>query len=248
MSRFVKLASLVVVTIVSIVAAGGAARAQSLRPNILVVFDTSGSMLHNDTDDGTKLCNGNGTNCRIYSLKNALRAALAQVGTDEANFGLMRYPELENPNSTPVCPNGHYTNDSTTALPVGCTGTCGGGCECGCRLPTHTTETAYGAWFDNGYRSSLVVDVTKRPAALKPASTDFDPIDGNISAVYRWIDGTEDAGKVTTITDPELRTHANWYTPIGRSLFYARMYFDNFVKAKDAQLSLIHISEPTRPY
>ena len=71
--------------IVAALGLGGGARAQSLRPNILVVFDTSGSMLHNDTDDGTALCNGNGTNCRIFSLKKALRDALAQVGTDEAS-------------------------------------------------------------------------------------------------------------------------------------------------------------------
>jgi MYXO-CTERM domain-containing protein len=217
----------------AVVAAAGTARAQSLRPNILVVFDTSGSMLHNDADDGTKLCNGNGATSRIFSLKNALRAALAQVGTDEANFGLMRYPELENPGQTPVCPNGHYTNDHTTALPVGCNGNCTVACECGCRLPTHTTETTYGPWFDNGYRSALVVDVTKRPTGLKPVVGDFDPSDGNIGAVYRWIDGTEDLTAGATISDPELRTHANWYTPIGRSLLYARMYFDNFVKPVD---------------
>jgi MYXO-CTERM domain-containing protein len=219
--------------IVAALGLGGGARAQSLRPNILVVFDTSGSMLNNDTNDGSALCNGNGTNCRIFSLKKALRDALAQVGTDEANFGLMRYPELENPGQTPVCPNGHYDNDATTALPIGCNGNCGGNCECGCRLPTHTTETTYAPWFDNGYRSALVVDVTKRPAATKPVAADFDPADGNLSEVYRWIDGTEDAGKVATLSDPELRTHANWYTPIGRSLFYARMYFDNFVKPAD---------------
>jgi MYXO-CTERM domain-containing protein len=231
LSRFPKLASLLAGALVLAAAAG--ARAQSLRPNILVVFDTSGSMLHNDTDDGTQLCNNTGSNCRIFSLKKALRDALAQVGTDEANFGLMRYPEIEVPGQAPVCPNGHYTNDHTTALPVGCTGNCTAGCECGCRMPTQTTETTYGTWFDNGYRSALVVDVTKRPAAGKPVAGDFDPTDGNISEVYRWIDGTEDKTAVTTITDPELRTHANWYTPIGRSLFYARMYFDNYVKPVD---------------
>jgi hypothetical protein len=234
------------VAAVGALSTAGSAWAQSLRPNILVVFDTSGSMLHNDTDDGTPLCNGTGSNSRIFSLKKALRDALAQVGTDEANFGLMRYPELENPNQKPVCPNGHYSNDSTTALPIGCTGNCTGGCECGCRLPTHTTQTTYDTWFDMGYRSALVVDVTKRPAAVKPVSSDFDPTDGNISEVYRWIDGTEDAGKVTTITDPELRTHANWYTPIGRSLFYARMYFDNFVKAKDTSGNPIDPKGPCR--
>jgi MYXO-CTERM domain-containing protein len=232
LSRVLKLASLfLTATILSVGARE--ARAQSLRPNILVVFDTSGSMLRNDADDGSALCSGNGTSSRIYSLKKALRDALAQVGTDEANFGLMRYPELEKPGQTPVCPNGHYANDSSTALPVGCTGNCTGSCECGCRMPTHTTETTYGTWFDDGYRSALVVDVTKRPAGLKPVAGDFDPVDGNLGAVYGWIDGTEDADAVTTISDPELRTHANWYTPIGRSLFYARMYFDNFVKPAD---------------
>jgi MYXO-CTERM domain-containing protein len=232
LSRVLKLASFfLAATILSVGARE--ARAQSLRPNILVVFDTSGSMLHNDADDGSALCGGTGSSSRIYSLKKALRDALAQVGTDEANFGLMRYPELEKPGQTPVCPNGHYTNDRTTALPVGCTGNCTGSCECGCRMPTHSTETTYGTWFDDGYRSALVVDVTKRPAGTKPVAGDFDPSDGNIGAVYGWIDGTEDSGAVTTISDPELRTHANWYTPIGRSLFYARMYFDNFVKPVD---------------
>ena len=84
-------------------------QAQSLRPNILILFDTSGSMLHNDTDDGSPLCggNGNGQTSRIFSLKKALRDALAQVGTDEANFGLMRFPQSSNPAQAPVCPNAH---------------------------------------------------------------------------------------------------------------------------------------------
>ncbi|HKW85028.1 MAG TPA: hypothetical protein VJN68_14860, partial [Burkholderiaceae bacterium] len=84
----------------------GTARAQALRPNIMVIFDTSGSMLNNNTNDGSPLCAGGGTNSRIYSLKKALRDAMAQVGTDEANFGLMRYPELEVQTQTPVCPQG----------------------------------------------------------------------------------------------------------------------------------------------
>jgi MYXO-CTERM domain-containing protein len=211
------------------------AEAQSLRPNILIVFDSSGSMLRNDTDDGSPLCNNNGQSSRIFSLKKAIRDALAQVGTDEANFGLMRYPELDFPMKQPQCPDGHYGNDQTTALPVGCTNNCGNNCECGCRMPTHTTETIYGAWFDNGLRSSLIVDVTKRPTSAdgKPVAGDFDPDDGNITSVYRWIDNTESAGIGPTVADPELRTHANWYTPIGRSIFYARMYFDNYVKPKD---------------
>jgi MYXO-CTERM domain-containing protein len=219
----------------------GAAHAQSLRPNILVVFDTSGSMLRSNTDDGSALCGGSGTSSRIYSLKRALREALAQVGTDEANFGLMRYPQIDDPAKSYTCPEGHYTNNSTTAIGTSCGGSgtnCNDNCRCGCRLPTHTTETTYGAWYDNGYRSALVVDVTKRPAGAKPVAGDFDPSDGNVADIYRYIDGTE-AVAGGAITDPELRTHANWYTPIGRSLFYSRMYFDNFVKAKDGMGNFI---------
>ncbi|HVY39050.1 MAG TPA: MopE-related protein [Polyangia bacterium] len=215
-------------------AVAGTAQAQTIKPNILIVFDTSGSMLNNNTNDGSPLCNNGGQNSRIYNLKHALRDALAQIGTDEANFGLMRYPELEVPGQAPVCPQGHYTNNNTTALPVGCTGGCSANCECGCRLSTHTTQTTYDpSWFDAAYRSALLVDVTKRPTNVKPVAGDFDPPDGNISEIYKWIDNSEDAGAVAAIADPELRTHDQWYTPIGRSLFYARMYFDNFVKPND---------------
>ena len=54
----------------------------------------------------------NGQTSRIYSMKNAIRAALAQVGTDEANFGLMRFPQLENA-ATTNCPAGHWSNGTT---------------------------------------------------------------------------------------------------------------------------------------
>jgi MYXO-CTERM domain-containing protein len=232
-----KAALTVVGTLALVAGLAAPVRAQSLRPNILVVFDTSGSMLDGANKDGSTLCGGAGTTSRIFSLKKAMRDALAEVGTDEANFGLLRYPELEVPSQSPVCSQGHYNNDKTTALPVGCTAGCGNSCECGCRMPTHSTETTYGPWFDNGYRSALVVDVTQRPAGLKPVAADFDPADGNIADVYRWIDNTEDTTTGTSISDPELRTHANWYTPIGRSLFYARMYFDNYVKPADPKAS-----------
>jgi MYXO-CTERM domain-containing protein len=232
-SRTALLRLVSVLCLAAALGAGRSAHGQTIKPNILIVFDTSGSMLHNNSTDGSPLCNNQGQDCRLYNLKHALRDALAEIGTDEANFGLMRYPELEKPSQNPVCPNGHYANDNTTALPVGCTGGCGNNCECGCRLPTHTTETTYGTWFDNGYRSALLVDVTKHPAGLKPVASDFDPPDGNIAEIYKWIDNSEDAGSVTTITDPELRSGGAYYTPIGRSLFYARMYFDNFVKPND---------------
>src|SRR5438128_1860063 len=113
----------------------GTARAQALRPNILVIFDTSGSMLNNNSD-GSPLCSATtgGTSSRIYSLKQALRESMAQVGTDEANFGLMRYPELEVQTQTPVCPQGHYNNNDTTGIiNTGNTnpGNCTAGAACG---------------------------------------------------------------------------------------------------------------------
>ena len=53
--------------------AGAEARAQALRPNIMILFDTSGSMLYNQDNDGSILCNNNanGQTSRIFRLKNA---------------------------------------------------------------------------------------------------------------------------------------------------------------------------------
>ena len=114
-----RLGIVAIVLATAVLAAAAPAAAQSLRPNILVIFDSSGSMLaNNSTLDGSPLCNNQGQGSRIFSLKKALRDAMAQVGTDEANFGLMRYPELDRPMQTPVCPQGHYANNSTTALPL----------------------------------------------------------------------------------------------------------------------------------
>jgi hypothetical protein len=204
-----------------------AAQAQSLRPNILFIFDTSGSMLNN-SKDGSPLCTGGGTNSRIYALKKALRDSLAQVGSDEANFGLMRYPQTTNLSTAPTCPQGHYGTGSST----------------GCRLTgqsSTTPQTTYGTWFDdatNGISQALLVPVTKAampPTAptLKPTDgTYYDPAGANITNIYKWIDLTEDnTSNGSALSDPELRSPTSANTPIGRSLFYARLYFDNYVKA-----------------
>ena len=77
----------------------------------MVLLDTSGSMLANQNNDGSPLCNNNATGqtSRIFHIKNAMRAALAQVGTDEANFGLGRFPQIEN-TATTNCPAAHWSN------------------------------------------------------------------------------------------------------------------------------------------
>ena len=62
----------------------------------MFIFDTSGSMRDNNSGnqvaDGDKHLRLRRHGSRIYSLKSGIRAALAQVGTDEANFGLMSLP------------------------------------------------------------------------------------------------------------------------------------------------------------
>src|SRR6185295_6852016 len=89
-------------------AGGRPAEAQSLRPHMLLLFDSSGSMRENASGrsigENTNICPSASTS-KLYGLKSALRAALAQVGTDEANFGLMSFPEVvvANPNPSNWC-------------------------------------------------------------------------------------------------------------------------------------------------
>jgi hypothetical protein len=76
---------------------GADARAQALRPNIMVLLRYLGFDALQPANDGSPCAcnNANGQTSRVYHMKNALRDALAQVGTDEANFGLMRFPQVE---------------------------------------------------------------------------------------------------------------------------------------------------------
>ncbi|MCG5054652.1 MAG: hypothetical protein KA712_16950 [Myxococcales bacterium] len=231
---FVKRSWVVLAAGAAALATASPAHAQALKPNILIVFDTSGSMADNDEWntlnrlDGSPLCGGQGTNRRIFLLKQALRETLAQVGTDEANFGLMRYPQKEAPNSSPVCPRGRYFNDNSTRV--------------GCQLTTHNSnQTEYGAWFDSAYREAIVVPVTNKANTGKPAPGDYDPADGNVAELLRWINLTE-AASGGVITDPEIRAggtgkgnnpELGFATPLGRSLFYARLYYDNYVRRKN---------------
>src|SRR5215831_15282234 len=110
--------ALVVGTFAALSLAAAVANAQALRPNILILLDTSGSMLYNQVNDGSPLCNNNtnGQGSRVFNMKNAIRAALAQAGTDEANFGLARFPQLEN-TATTNCPAAHWsTGGNSTSV------------------------------------------------------------------------------------------------------------------------------------
>ena len=213
------------------------ARAQALRPNILILLDTSGSMLYNQSNDGSPLCsnNTNGQGSRVYNMKNAIRAALAQAGTDEANFGLARFPQLENV-ATATCPAGHWSNGTTANCSTSTTCTAVGG-NVGCKMTTHnstTPETTYGTWFDNGVAQSFMVPVTQPSTGLKAlAAADYDPNGANLTSVYKWIDQQDSGMTGANNPDPELRIPPNTNTPIGRSMFYSRLYFENYVYPND---------------
>ncbi len=75
------------------------------------------------------------------------------------------------------------------------------------------------------------VGVTSAAPGSVPTAGQYDPPDANIAAIYRWIDNVELPTTSAAVTDPEL--HGNGYTPLGRSLFYARMYYENLVKPTD---------------
>jgi MYXO-CTERM domain-containing protein len=230
---------------VATLALASGAQAQSLRPNIMFVFDTSISMRDNSSGnqvaEGTNICGSGTTGSRLYGLKSGIRAALAQAGTDEANFGLMSFPTtvVTTPNTSQWCGTtvtGHYqgspsrtsiatpnrgssSNHGTTDYPVGC------------MMSSNSIETTYGSWFPTGAGEVVRVGVTTAAAGATPTAVNYDPVDGNIPAIYKWIDNVELPTTNAAVTDPEL--HANTYTPLGRSLFYARMYFDNLVKPAD---------------
>jgi len=215
----------------------GGAPPRYVRPNILFLFDNSGSMQENGVGtwvgENTNICltPSSGTSSRIFGAKNALRAVLADLG-GQANVGLMSFPiQTRTPpayaNETwctsaarDVGPVGHYQPTPTKP-----------GRNAGCDMTTHDSETTFGPWFTAGVGEVLRVGVTTAPPGMMPVASSYDPIDANIPAVRRWIDNVELPMDPDVVTDPEL--HGMTGTPLGRSLLYARLYFDNFVKPVD---------------
>jgi MYXO-CTERM domain-containing protein len=239
-------------SLVLLLAVGGTARAQSLRPNIMFLVDTSGSM-HEDSKlnnqaDGTTVC-PQSTTSRLYSLKSGLRAALQQVGTDEANFGLMSFPEvvsntyttLSNTQCTNTIQNpiGHYSSSPSQTFAVANRGTStyhptANNYQAGCLMSTNNaaSQTTYDTWFKTGAAEVFHVGVTAAAVGTMPAGTDFDPAGATqMASIYKWIDNVEAPTSNGPVTDPEL--HANDYTPLGRSLFYANLYFQNEIIPND---------------
>jgi Notch 1 len=228
------------------------ARAQSLRPNIMFLFDTSGSMHENsalvDQEDGTSVC-PTSTTSRIYSLKSGIRQALQEVGTDEANFGLMSFPETVSNTymglSAAQCTNpaeaaiGHYTATpaQTFAVPNRTAGTY----PSGCLMTTNNSamQTGYGNWFTSGASQVFEVGVTAATPGTMPTSAQFDPSGAaQMAAIYKWIDNVEAPLMNGAVTDPELHPKEN--TPLGRSLFYANLYFANEIIPNDPKAICRH--------
>ncbi len=76
--------------------------------------------------------------------------------------------------------------------------------------------------------------MTKAATGLKAlAGSDYDPTGANITSVFKWIDQSDSGMKGANNPDPELRIPPNAYTPLGRSMFYSRLYFENYVYPND---------------
>ena len=207
---------------------GQTASAQPVKPNILIIFDTSGSMLSSSCDGQMAPVgdDNDGQGSRIYNLKEAMREALYYAGVDEANFGLMRFPQMENACHLDSCNFGTYTAGyyQVVASQQG-----GDNDHTGCKLSQDSNQTTYGTWFDNSIAEAIVVPVTKPAAGLDPSGpNDFDPQDGNLLAIFPWLNQHSHCQN-NAIDDPEIQGIPQQWTPLGRSLFYARLYFDNYV-------------------
>ena len=125
-----------------------AAPAQAnVKPKILIIFDTSGSMLASNAD-GSQLCGGTGSNSRIYKLKTALFDVLQGMGATEVDFALQTFPMKVDPTRTPKCSN--TCTDASTGY--NCSGhyyvvagqnseISGWSSRHGCKISTHTPTT-----------------------------------------------------------------------------------------------------------
>ena len=189
----------------------------------MIIFDTSGSMLKNDDFDGSPLCNNQGQDSKIYQLKVALFETLQGVGATEADFALATFPMRMDPNRDPKCPEvcrdapapnrcaGHYyvTNDQDNEHNG----------NNACKVSGHDPKdsahqvancsTQVCPWYAT-YKS----EVLKVPFGQPPEATMI------------FFDQKEDH---PLVNNPEVRAAPNWYTPLGKSLFYAYGYFDKEV-------------------
>jgi MYXO-CTERM domain-containing protein len=212
----------------TVAALAGPAAAQ-IKPKILIVFDTSGSMLQNSsgtwqTGDGSQLCSNQGQQTRIYKLKAALFDALQGMGALEVDFALQTFPMFVDPTRTPLCPlgttcqnqpscAGHYYTTSATVSEI-YSG------RYGCKISTHaaTTQTNGNCGASSNPCSAWYANLKKEVIKVPFAGT-------TPEKVMWYFDQKEDTNKVAPLSNPEIRAGNGWYTPLGKSLFYAHGYF-----------------------
>jgi MYXO-CTERM domain-containing protein len=242
--------------VLSILLASTPALAQ-IRPKIMIIFDTSGSMMRDKygqayQGDGSELCTGVGKQTRIYQLKTALFEVLQGIGTQELDFALATYPMMLDPTRQPVCLincsfnglpcSGHYyvTPAQNWEYPLdqwgmmhyackvsshlACTSSsqCGPGglCDAGiCSVPTAAMQN--GNCSDASNPCAWYPDYKKE--VLKVAFGE------PVEKVLLHFDQEEDHTGVPVLTNPEVRAAWSWYTPLGKSLFYAHGYLDKEV-------------------
>jgi hypothetical protein len=198
-----------------------------VKPKIMIIFDTSGSMTNSSGnsgtgDDGSPLCNNVGQGYRIYQLKRALIEVLQGMGAQEVDFALATFPMIEDPTRTPRCGSnslcsqnppdacaGHYylSPNQTDGNP-------------GCKVTSHnpsTQQTADCATASCPWYADYKKEVLRVPFGLPPEK------------LMLYFDQQEDSGALPAgqpLQNPEVRAGKDWYTPLGKSLFYAHGYFD----------------------
>jgi hypothetical protein len=129
----------------------GAALAQ-VKPKILILFDTSGSMMKDSNEiwqdgDGSALCTNIGQQSRIYQLKAALFDTLQGIGAQEVDFGLATFPMFMDPTRDPFCALGGTACSNNNDCRPGetCTSVVGGGKVC--ISPCQSTPSCSGHYY-----------------------------------------------------------------------------------------------------
>jgi len=212
-----------------------------IRHNVLLIFDTSGSMYdYIDPEYGgnPSNCQSRGTPCLqpfpacddpedplilITLAKNVFAESIRTAIGGFSQFALQRFPQREAGSNAPNCLLGWYT----VSDPPNITG------------DDDAWATEAGGWFDQNMREAIVVPFPVR------ANRD------NQAEILMWLDHVEALGA----TDTPCQTHADCdggrcgvvdgdkrcfhhtqeelrvggRTPLGKSLFYAGEYFRRFV-------------------
>ena len=201
----------------------------SVKPRILIIFDTSGSMLAGG--DGSDLCGGAGKSSRMYQLKQAFFEVIQGMGSEEVDFALSTFPMMMNPAQTPQCYNqcqdannfstcsGHYylapSQDGEHSNPSSPSSSQLNGCKISSHSPLVQQNANCGAPSNpcSSWYMDMYSEVLKVPFGTGPED------------VVVYFDQKENPGPVIILTNPEVRAGNFWYTPLGKSLFYAHGYF-----------------------